>query len=154
MTEFHGVQVLTLAHDYLREVVAAVPEGARAAPTPCSAWSVRQVLDHARIDQQAHGLVLTGGRPDSDPFPAEGLPRRGPGGGTRQGAGRGRDRPEPATSGWPRRGGPAPADRLVNHLRDAYQVFAPAKEIHEDHTAAEALPAFLGRDPRWAPSAG
>ncbi|MGX1544585.1 hypothetical protein [Streptomyces adustus] len=46
------------------------------------------------------------------------------------------------------------ADRLVNHLRDAYQVFAPAEEIREDHTAAEALPAFLGRDPRWAPSAG
>ncbi|KUM91689.1 hypothetical protein AQI88_35915 [Streptomyces cellostaticus] len=65
---FEGVEVLDRAHAYLREVVAAVPEEAWGAPTPCAEWTVRQVLNHARIDQQAYGLTLTGGRPDADPF--------------------------------------------------------------------------------------
>ncbi|WP_033278932.1 TIGR03086 family metal-binding protein [Streptomyces sp. NRRL F-525] len=74
MTNIQGIEVLTRSHDYLREVVAAVPEAAWAAPTPCTEWTVRQVLNHARIDQQAYGLVLTGDRPDSDPFhPADTL---------------------------------------------------------------------------------
>ncbi|WP_405988954.1 TIGR03086 family metal-binding protein [Streptomyces sp. NBC_00986] len=74
MTNIHGIEVLTRSHDYLRAVVAAVPEAAWAAPTPCSEWTVRQVLNHARIDQQAFGLVLTGDQPDSDPFhPADAL---------------------------------------------------------------------------------
>ncbi|WP_405866370.1 TIGR03086 family metal-binding protein [Streptomyces sp. NBC_01515] len=71
MTNIQGIEVLTRSHDYLREVVAAVPEAAWTAPTPCSEWTVRQVLNHARIDQQAYGLVLTGDRPDSDPFHPE-----------------------------------------------------------------------------------
>jgi uncharacterized protein (TIGR03086 family) len=74
MTNIQGIEVLLRSHTYLHEVVAAVPDTAWAAPTPCSEWTVRQVLNHARIDQQAYGLVLIGDRPDSDPFhPADAL---------------------------------------------------------------------------------
>ncbi|MFE9835608.1 hypothetical protein ACFYP4_10765 [Streptomyces sp. NPDC005551] len=38
------------------------------ARTPCGEWTVRQVVNHARLDQQAYGAVVTGhGMPDSDP---------------------------------------------------------------------------------------
>ncbi|MEV5901540.1 maleylpyruvate isomerase N-terminal domain-containing protein, partial [Streptomyces sp. NPDC052127] len=68
------IELLTRAHAYLREVVAAVGDEQWGAATPCEAWTVRQVLNHARIDQQGYGLALTGGRPDSDPFhPADAL---------------------------------------------------------------------------------
>ncbi|MDR6978092.1 uncharacterized protein (TIGR03086 family) [Streptomyces sp. 3330] len=69
-----GIEVLTRAHAYLREVVAAVGDEQWGAATPCDAWTVRQVFHHARIDQQGYGLALTGGRPGSDPFhPADAL---------------------------------------------------------------------------------
>ncbi|MCC5479226.1 TIGR03086 family metal-binding protein [Streptomyces barringtoniae] len=69
-----GVELLRQAHACLREVVATVPEEAWGGPTPCSEWTVRQVLNHTRIDQQAYGLALTAGRPGEDPFqPADAL---------------------------------------------------------------------------------
>ncbi|MEU2717377.1 TIGR03086 family metal-binding protein [Streptomyces sp. NPDC007205] len=69
-----GVELLRQAHACLREVVAAVPEEAWGSPTPCSEWTVRQVLNHARIDQHAYGLVLAADRPGEDPFqPADAL---------------------------------------------------------------------------------
>ncbi|MEV6112645.1 TIGR03086 family metal-binding protein [Streptomyces sp. NPDC052109] len=62
------IEVLQRAHSYLREVVAAVPEEAWGRPTPCAGWTARQVLNHARIDQQAYGLAFTADRPGEDPF--------------------------------------------------------------------------------------
>ena len=196
MTNIQGIEVLTRSHDYLREVVAAVPEAAWAAPTPCTGWTVRQVLNHARIDQQAYGLVLTGDRPDSDPFhPADTLagdpaaeldkvlrmvadayahlPADAEQVPTPLGplplpiaaataamdaavhawdiaAATGQNRPlEPALAEgiWPA------ADRLVDQLRDSYRVFAPALEVRDEYDRAEALLAFLGRDPHWTPAA-
>ncbi|WP_028798675.1 TIGR03086 family metal-binding protein [Streptomyces sp. 142MFCol3.1] len=75
MTDVQGVELLARAHTCLREAAAAVPEGAWGAPTPCSEWTARQVLNHARLDQQAYGAAITGaGRPESDPFqPVDGL---------------------------------------------------------------------------------
>ncbi|GAA5030256.1 TIGR03086 family metal-binding protein [Streptomyces siamensis] len=75
MSNVQGVELLARAHTYLREVAAAVPEGGWGAPTPCSEWTARQVLNHARLDQQAYGAAITGaGRPESDPFqPVDGL---------------------------------------------------------------------------------
>ncbi|MFF4685499.1 TIGR03086 family protein [Streptomyces sp. NPDC001307] len=62
------------AHACLREVVAAVPEEEWGRPTPCSERTVRQVLNRARIDQQAYGLALRAGRSGEDPFrPADAL---------------------------------------------------------------------------------
>jgi len=196
MTNIQGIEVLTRSHDYLREVVAAVPDGAWAAPTPCSEWTVRQVLNHARIDQQAYGLVLTGDRPDSDPFhPADALAgdpvaeldkvlravAEGYAGMSPDAeqvptplgpmplalaaataamdaavhawdiavaTGQSRPLPDDLAKGiWPA------ADRLVDQLRDAYRVFAPAREVKGDYGRAEALLAFLGRDPHWTPAA-
>jgi uncharacterized protein (TIGR03086 family) len=189
-----GLEVLTLAHGHLVEVVAGVPEAAWGAPTPCTGWTVRQVLNHARIDQLGYGLAITGGRPDSDPFhPADtlggdpsaelgkvvrtvadayaGLPADaeqvptplGPlplplaAAAAAMDAGvhawdiavaTGQDRALPvelAEGIWP------VARHLVDRLRDAYQVFAPALEREQGYDSAEALLAFLGRDPRWTP---
>lgn len=196
MTNIQGIEVLTRSHDYLREVVAAVPEAAWAAPTPCTEWTVRQVLNHARIDQQAYGLVLTGGRPDSDPFhPTDALdgdpvaeldkvlrmvadayadlPADAEQVPTPLGpmplpfaaataamdaavhawdiaVATGRNRPlstDLAEGIWPA------AEQIVDQLRDAYRVFAPAREAAEGYDRAETLLAFLGRDPHWTPAA-
>lgn len=191
-----GLEVLALAHGHLVGVVAGVPEAAWGAPTPCTGWTVRQVLNHARIDQQGYGLAITGGRPDSDPFhPADaldgdpsaelgkvvravadayaGLPADaervptplGPlplplaAAAAAMDAGvhawdiavaTGQDRALPAALAegiWPA------ARRLVDQLRDAYHVFAPARERAQGYDSAEALLAFLGRDPHWTPPA-
>ncbi|MEU6372458.1 TIGR03086 family metal-binding protein [Streptomyces sp. NPDC046909] len=194
MADTREFQVLTEAHGYLREVVAAVPAGAWGAPTPCTEWTARQVLNHARIDQQGYGLAITGGRPDSDPFaPADALapdpvaeldaalglvagayaalpagadevptplgplPRRLAAAAAAMDAAvhawdiavaTGQDRPlteELAEDIWPL------AERLVDHLRDSYGVFAPARKTPDDSGRADALLAFLGRDPHWHP---
>ncbi|MGX9888058.1 TIGR03086 family metal-binding protein [Streptomyces sp. NPDC002276] len=196
MTNIQGIEVLTRSHDYLREVIAAVPGSAWSAPTPCGEWTVRQVLNHARVDQQAYGLVLTGDRPDADPFHPEdtlagdpvaeldkvlravadgyaALPADADEVPTPLGpmplpfaaataamdaavhawdiaVATGQNRPlaaDLAEGIWPA------ADRLVDQLRDAYRVFAPAREVTADYDRAETLLAFLGRDPHWTPAA-
>jgi uncharacterized protein (TIGR03086 family) len=177
-------------------VAAAVPERAWGAPTPCSEWTVRQVLNHARLDQQAYGAAITGAdRPDSDPFrPADvldsdaqtalekvlrgvadayaQLPAGSPAVATPLGP-----LPFPlaaaaaamdaAVHAWDiavATGQDAPleeelaegirlaADRLADHLRDAYGVFAAARAVPATAGRAEALLAFLGRDPHWTPA--
>ncbi|WP_327433997.1 MULTISPECIES: TIGR03086 family metal-binding protein [unclassified Streptomyces] len=197
MSNVEGVELLTRAHTYLREVVAGVPEGAWGSPTPCSEWTVRQVLNHARLDQQAYGAAITGaGRPGSDPFhPADALdadaqqaldkvlrdvadtyaqlpadaeevatplgplPLRLAAAAGAMDAGvhawdiavaTGQDAPldeELAEGIW------AAAERLADHLRDSFGVFAAAREVSEGQSRAEALLAFLGRDPHWTPAA-
>ncbi|MFC7262876.1 hypothetical protein [Streptomyces lutosisoli] len=47
----------------------------------------------------------------------------------------------------------AAAERLADHLRDSFGVFAAAREVPEGQSRAEALLAFLGRDPHWVPAA-
>ncbi|WP_369264541.1 TIGR03086 family metal-binding protein [Streptomyces sp. R35] len=197
MSNVEGVELLTRAHTYLREVVAAVPERGWGSPTPCSEWTVRQVLNHARLDQQAYGAAITGaGWPDSDPFhPVDALdadaragldkvlrdvadtyaqlpagteevatplgpqpPRLAAAAGAMDAAvhawdiavATGQDAPldeELAEGIW------AAAVRLADHLRDSFGVFAAAREVSEGHSRAEALLAFLGRDPHWTPAA-
>jgi uncharacterized protein (TIGR03086 family) len=196
MGNTQGIEVLTLAHGYLGTAVAGVPRSAWGAPTPCTEWTVRQVLNHARIDQQGYGLAITGGRPDSDPFhPADaldgdpaaeldtvlravadayaGLPADADRVPTPLGplplpfaaaaaamdaavhawdiaVATGQDRPLPTE---PAEGIRPVAEHLVDHLRDAYQVFAPARPTAPDYDSAETLLAFLGRDPHWTPPA-
>jgi len=61
--------ILDQAHDALRAAVDGVKQGQWDAATPCEAWTVAQVLQHAVGDQQAYAGVLTGsGFPDFDPF--------------------------------------------------------------------------------------
>ncbi|GIG70703.1 TIGR03086 family metal-binding protein [Phytomonospora endophytica] len=51
-------EVLARTHDSLRTVVAAVPADAWDAPTPCSQWTVAQVVRHAVIDQLGFAVSL------------------------------------------------------------------------------------------------
>ncbi|WP_406375489.1 TIGR03086 family metal-binding protein [Streptomyces sp. NBC_00647] len=196
MSDLEGIELLTRAHARLRDVVAGVPEGAWGAPTPCGEWTVRQVLNHARLDQQAYGAAITGsGWPDADPFhPVDGLEADAAAALDKVLAdvadvygGLSADAEEVATPLGPlpfrvaaaagamdaavhawdiavATGQESPldddlaagiglaADRLADHLRDAFGVFAAAREVPEGAGRAEALLAFLGRDPQWAPA--
>ncbi len=61
--------VLTTALDLLRRASAEVTADRLDAPTPCSAWSVAQVLLHAAGDQHAWAsFVGSGSLPSYDPF--------------------------------------------------------------------------------------
>ncbi|MEU6294220.1 TIGR03086 family metal-binding protein [Streptomyces erythrochromogenes] len=66
-----GFKLLADAHDYLLTAVRGVPAEAWGDPTPCTGWTVRQVLNHARLDQQALVMQITGVAPVSDPFEPE-----------------------------------------------------------------------------------
>ncbi|MEV6676950.1 TIGR03086 family metal-binding protein [Streptomyces erythrochromogenes] len=66
-----GFKLLADAHDYLLAAVRGVPAEAWGDPTPCTEWTVRQVLNHARLDQQALVMQITGVAPASDPFEPE-----------------------------------------------------------------------------------
>jgi uncharacterized protein (TIGR03086 family) len=65
--------VLQHSHAALRSAIQGVPDGSWTAPTPCEAWNVTQVLQHAAGDQQGYAAVLTGGGfPTEDPFAPSG----------------------------------------------------------------------------------
>jgi uncharacterized protein (TIGR03086 family) len=68
LSSIDGYKLLAEAHDYLRAVARGVPEGAWGNPTPCSEWTVRQVLNHARLDQQALVMQIVDTPPTGDPF--------------------------------------------------------------------------------------
>lgn len=71
-----GWTVLTQAHTALRSAVAGVPEQGWDLPTPCSQWSVTQVLQHAAGDQLGFASFITGeGAPTEDPFAPSGTLR-------------------------------------------------------------------------------
>uniref|UniRef100_A0AAU3IAB6 TIGR03086 family metal-binding protein n=1 Tax=Streptomyces sp. NBC_01393 TaxID=2903851 RepID=A0AAU3IAB6_9ACTN len=196
MSDVEGIELLTLSHDRLRAVVAGVPRSAWSAPTPCGEWTVAQVLNHARLDQQAYGAAVTGtGWPEEDAFHPQGaleadvtaaldkvlvgvadiyaglspdaeevatplgpLPFRVAAAAAAMDAGvhawdiavaTGQASPlDDALAGGIR----LAADRLADHLRDAFGVFAAAREVPAEAGRAEALLAFLGRDPHWTPA--
>ena len=63
--------ILAQAHQALRAAVAGVADWT--APTPCDAWNVTQVLQHAAGDQLGYAAFITGsGGPDFDPFSPSG----------------------------------------------------------------------------------
>jgi uncharacterized protein (TIGR03086 family) len=63
--------LLAAAHEALRSAVAGVTDWSL--PTPCSAWNVTQVLQHAGGDQQGYAAFITGEPgPDFDPFSPSG----------------------------------------------------------------------------------
>lgn len=66
-------QLLSQAHAALRSAVAGVPAADWSLPTPCSDWTVTQVLQHAAGDQLAFAAFLTGGDgPAENPFAPSG----------------------------------------------------------------------------------
>jgi uncharacterized protein (TIGR03086 family) len=63
----------------LRTVVAAVGDDDWQRPTPCEAWNVTQVLQHATGDQVAWAAIVGGGAfPTEDPFAPSGELSAGP----------------------------------------------------------------------------
>ncbi|MFF3446003.1 TIGR03086 family metal-binding protein [Streptomyces sp. NPDC002667] len=196
MSNVQGIELLRLSHDRLRAVVAGVPENAWSAPTPCGEWTAAQVLNHARLDQQAYGAAVTGtGWPESDAFhpdaaleagvtaeldkvlaqvadvyaglPADAAEVATPLGPLPFGVAAAAAAMDAGVHAWDiavATGQASPlddelaggirlaADRLADHLRDAFGVFAPAREVPPGAGRAEALLAFLGRDPHWTPA--
>lgn len=64
---------LAESHAALRNAAAGVPDGAWDRPTPCVAWTVAQVAQHAAGDQLAYVQKLTDADgPDFDPFSPSG----------------------------------------------------------------------------------
>jgi uncharacterized protein (TIGR03086 family) len=65
--------VLDQAHTALRHVVRGVADGDWDLPTPCTEWSVTQVLQHAAGDQIGFAAAITGGPgPAENPFAPSG----------------------------------------------------------------------------------
>jgi uncharacterized protein (TIGR03086 family) len=65
--------VLDHAHTALRTAVAGVRPQDWTLPTPCSEWTVTQVLQHAAGDQLGFAAAITGGPgPSWDPFAPSG----------------------------------------------------------------------------------
>jgi uncharacterized protein (TIGR03086 family) len=61
--------ILTGSLDLLHRVTASVPADRLDAPTPCSQWTVAQVLVHAAGDQHAWASIVGSGSPPGyDPF--------------------------------------------------------------------------------------
>ncbi|MET7326691.1 TIGR03086 family metal-binding protein [Nonomuraea sp. NPDC005650] len=74
-----GWDVLDASHEALRRVVGGVPAGGWHLPTPCAAWNVTQVLQHAVGDQIGFAAALTGEPgPAFNPFEPSGEPEADP----------------------------------------------------------------------------
>ena len=64
-----GYAALDASHRALRTVVGALADSDLDRPTPCSQWSVTQVLRHAAGDQIGYAALLDGeSGPDENPF--------------------------------------------------------------------------------------
>lgn len=72
-------EVLSSAHDALREVIARVDANQWQLATPCADWNVAQVAEHAAGDQRAFAAALgVGAGPAYDPFSPTGTIADGP----------------------------------------------------------------------------
>ena len=68
-----GWDVLDQARARLRAAVAGVPADGWQRPTPCTEWTVAQVLQHAALDQGAWAAVISGTQPSGEnPFAPSG----------------------------------------------------------------------------------
>ena len=66
--------VITGSLDLLRNAAMLVSDASADAPTPCSAWTVTQVLQHAVGDQLAWAAAIgVGAGPSENPFTPSGL---------------------------------------------------------------------------------
>ncbi|MFF5206478.1 TIGR03086 family metal-binding protein [Streptosporangium sp. NPDC000396] len=70
MNAIDGHKLVADAHDYLRTATLGVPEKRWGNGTLCTEWTVRQVLNHARLAQLAYAAAITGGEgePPVNPF--------------------------------------------------------------------------------------
>jgi uncharacterized protein (TIGR03086 family) len=69
----HTWSVITESLDLLRTAASAIDDSQRDAPTPCSDWTVTQVLQHAVGDQLAWAAAIgAGDGPSENPFAPSG----------------------------------------------------------------------------------
>jgi uncharacterized protein (TIGR03086 family) len=74
-----GYAALDASHHALRAVVGTLADSDLDRPTPCSQWSVAQVLRHAAGDQIGYAAFLGAGPgPDEDPFAPSATPPQDP----------------------------------------------------------------------------
>jgi uncharacterized protein (TIGR03086 family) len=70
---FTGYDTLDEARTMLRDAVAAIPGTALDLTTPCTEWTVAQVLQHAALDQLVWAAAVSGGAmPADNPFAPSG----------------------------------------------------------------------------------
>jgi uncharacterized protein (TIGR03086 family) len=192
-----GWDVLDRAHQVLRAAVAGVDAAQWDQPTPCSDWTVTQVLQHAVGDQQAYAGSLTGtGFPEENPFAPSGaltfdaltFVEQGLGSSAAAFSSVAVDDPsvpvplpqgllaapiavgaaalDAAVHGWDIAVATGQrsllADDLSAQLLDVAKeiveplrafAFAPAFDDAPAESATASLLRFLGRDPRWQPTA-
>ena len=74
-----GYAALDASHEALRTVVGALADSDLNSPTPCSQWTVTQVLRHAAGDQIGYAAFLGAGPgPQEDPFAPSATPPQDP----------------------------------------------------------------------------
>lgn len=74
-----GYAALDASHIALRTVITALADADLDRPTPCSQWSLAQVLRHAAGDQIGFAAFLDGGAgPDENPFTPSATPPQDP----------------------------------------------------------------------------
>ena len=127
-----GWDVLDEARTLLRATVAGVPADGWQRPTPCSEWTVAQVLQHAALDQGAWAAVISGTQPSGEnPFTPTGEF------GT-----------EPLAYAEAALDASAPAWAVVS--ADGGPVPTPLPSGPMPPADAAALLGYLGRSPAWA----
>ncbi|ACU77703.1 conserved hypothetical protein [Catenulispora acidiphila DSM 44928] len=74
-----GFAALDASHHALRTVVGSLAAGDLGRPTPCTDWTVTQVLRHAAGDQLGFASFLDGGSgPEENPFTPSATPPQDP----------------------------------------------------------------------------
>ena len=138
-----GWDVLDEARAMLRAAVAGVPAGGWQQPTPCEAWDVTQVLQHAALDQQAWGAALAGtSGPGENPIGSTGaVPAPLPQGAMATGQG------SPLTPELA--GALLPVARSIVEPLRAYGAYAQALEAKDGALDEAVLLSYLGRRPDW-----
>jgi hypothetical protein len=138
--------VMTEALELLTAAAAAITPDQRDAPTPCSEWTVTQVLQHAAGDQLAWAAAVgTGTGPDDNPFEPSGSFD----GGLDQLVAPAVAVAEAAWATVADGGAPAAARAIVEPLRQ-YGAYAAALAPQPDDDATAELLRYLGRDPSWS----
>jgi hypothetical protein len=122
--------VITESLDLLSAATAMISDANRQASTPCTEWTVTQVLQHAAGDQLAWAAALgVGGGPSENPFAPSGQLDGSP-----------RDLLDPALA----------AQAVIEPLRQ-YGAYAAALPPQPGDGPAAELLRYLGRDPTGRP---
>jgi hypothetical protein len=158
--------VITDSLGLLRDAAALISDANRQAPTPCSEWSVTQVLQHAVGDQLAWAAALVTARTAWAAVASDdgAVPTPLPQGAFPAPTAAGACALDAAVHAWDiavALGQPCPlSDELAARLLPAaravveplrqFGAYAPALPARPEDSSAAELLRYLGRDPQWA----